>query len=74
MKFKNKLSNRYNILIIVLIILMLILVSKLAVLTIAKGDYYRNRADSTRVQSIPITAAIRTENGLSFPNTARIAS
>ncbi len=66
MNFKNKLRNRYNILIIVLIILMLILVSKLAVLTIAKGDYYRDRADSTRVQNIPITAArgeIRDRNG-----------
>lgn len=66
MKFKNRFSNRYNLLIIVLIILMLILVGKLAILTIAKGDYYREEADKTRVQNIPITAArgeIRDRNG-----------
>ncbi len=66
MNFKGRFGDRYNILIMVLSVLMLVLVVKLAILTIAEGDYYRDMADNKRLKEIPITAPrgeIRDRNG-----------
>ncbi len=66
MRLKPKISDRYNIIIGILIVLMGILVIKLSILTIAKGDHYREMADTKRLKEIPITAPrgeIRDRNG-----------
>ena len=66
MRLRDKLGDRYNILILVLVILLGILVIRLSILTIAKGDYYRDVADNKRFKEIPITAPrgeIRDRNG-----------
>lgn len=55
MKFFEKLLNRYNILTIILAILMLLLSFRLASLTIAQGDYYRDISDNKRLKEIYTT-------------------
>lgn len=56
MKFFNKIKDRYNILTAVTFILLGVLTFRLASLTIAEGDYYRNLADTKRVKEIYTTA------------------
>lgn len=66
MKFFKKISNRYNIVILILIIMMFALTWRLAILNIADGDEYRERADNTRMKNIYTTAPrgeIRDRNG-----------
>lgn len=55
MKFIDKIKNRYNIVVFVLVILMIVLSFRLATLTIAQGDYYRNISDTKRLKEIQIT-------------------
>ncbi|MFS8541048.1 MAG: hypothetical protein LOD89_03030, partial [Tissierellales bacterium] len=66
MKLLEKIKNRYNILIILVSSIMLILSFRLAALTIAMGDYYRDLADNKRLKEIYTTAPrgeIRDRNG-----------
>lgn len=66
MKLLEKIKNRYNILIILICAVMLVLSFRLATLTIAKGDYYRDIADNKRLKEIYTTAPrgeIRDRNG-----------
>ena len=55
MKFFEKMKNRYNIIAFILAILMIALSFRLAILTIAEGDYYRDIADNKRLKEIQIT-------------------
>lgn len=55
MKFFEKMKNRYNIVAFILAILMIALSFRLAILTIAEGDYYRDIADNKRLKEIQIT-------------------
>lgn len=52
----DKIKNRYNILMFILIVLMLALSLKLATLTIAQGDYYRDLSDNKRLREVYTTA------------------
>ncbi len=66
MNFLEKLKDRYNVLILVLVVLMSLLSLQLAILTIAKGDYYRNQADNLRLREVRTVAPrgeIRDRNG-----------
>ena len=56
MKLMDKIKNRYNIIALVLAILMFILSFRLATLTIAQGDYYRDLSDNKRLKEIYTTA------------------
>lgn len=56
MKWLEKIFNRYNILIYVVILLMFALSFRLATLTIVQGDYYRDISDNKRLKEIYITA------------------
>lgn len=56
MKFFKKIKDRYNILTAVTFILLGALTFRLASLTIAEGDYYRELADTKRVKEIYTTA------------------
>lgn len=55
MNFLDKIKNRYNIVIFILAILMIVLSFRLAILTIAEGDYYRDISDNKRLKEIQIT-------------------
>lgn len=55
MKFIDKIKNRYNIVVFILAILMIVLSFRLATLTIAQGDYYRDISDNKRLKEIQIT-------------------
>lgn len=57
MKIIKKITDRYNILTFVLIVLMFALVFRLAILTIAQGDYYRDISDNKRLKEVSTTAA-----------------
>ena len=52
----EKIKDRYNIITFVLIIMMLVLSLRLATLTIAQGDYYRDLSDNKRLKEVYITA------------------
>lgn len=56
MKLKEKLFNRYNLMISLLTIIMMALAFKLATLTLAQGDYYRDLSDNKRVKEVFTTA------------------
>lgn len=56
MKFLNKIKDRYNILTAVTLLLLGLLAIRLASLTIAQGDYYRELADTKRVKEVYTTA------------------
>src|SRR5690625_2983397 len=56
MKFLKRIKDRYNILTAVTLLLLGALVIRLASLTIAQGDYYRELADTKRVKEIYTTA------------------
>ena len=56
MRLIDKIKNRYNILTFILIILMTALSFRLAALTIAQGDYYRDVSDNKRLREVYITA------------------
>ena len=56
MNLFEKLKSRYNILTIILVIIMLTLSFRLATLTVAQGDYYRDIADNKRLKEIYVTA------------------
>ena len=56
MKLMEKLFNRFNLMIIIIAAIMVLLVFKLAALTLAKGDYYRDLSDNKRVKEIYTTA------------------
>ena len=55
MDLKEKLTDRYNIIRFILIVLILLLSVRLAILTIAEGDYYRHIADNKRLKEIKTT-------------------
>ncbi len=55
MRFWDKIKNRYNIMGFVLAILMIVLSFRLATLTIAEGDYYRDISDNKRLKEIQLT-------------------
>ncbi len=55
--FKEKIKNRYNILLIILVIVFFLVTFRLSTLTIIFGDEYREISDNKRVKQIPITAA-----------------
>ncbi len=57
MTLKEKIKNRYNILLIILSIVFLLVAFRLSTLTIVLGDKYREISDNKRVKQIPITAA-----------------
>lgn len=66
MNFFDKFKDRYKILVLVLFILIFALSFRLAVLTIARGDDYRERADNLRLREVEMTAPrgeIRDRNG-----------
>lgn len=56
MKFIEKILSRYNLVTFILIILILAMSLRLAVLTIAQGDYYRDLSDNQRLKEIHTTA------------------
>ena len=56
MNFLEKLKDRYTVITIVLVILISTLSFRLATLTIAQGDYYRNLSDNRRVKEVYTTA------------------
>lgn len=56
MKLIEKILNRYNIVSLILLILMVVLSFRLATLTIAEGDYYRDLSDNKRLKEIYTTA------------------
>lgn len=56
MTLKEKMKNRYNILLIILSIVFLLVAFRLSTLTIVFGDKYREISDNKRVKQIPITA------------------
>lgn len=56
MKIIKKIVNRYNIISLILLILMLVLSFRLATLTIAQGNYYRDLSDNKRLKEIYTTA------------------
>ena len=67
MKILKKLKNRYNIMAIVLFLMMFALVFKLSILTIVKGDDYREESDTKRIKEVSQTAPrgeIRDRNGI----------
>ncbi|WP_054869904.1 penicillin-binding transpeptidase domain-containing protein [Caloranaerobacter sp. TR13] len=57
MTLKEKIKNRYNILLIIISIVFLLVAFRLSTLTIVLGDKYREISDNKRVKQIPITAA-----------------
>ena len=57
MNFLKKLTDRYNIIVIVIIVLMGALILRLSTLTIAQGDYYREISDTRRLREVSTTAA-----------------
>lgn len=66
MKFIKKMTDRYNIITLILVILLGALIIRLSALTIAKGNYYRDISDNRRLKEVSITAArgeIRDRNG-----------
>lgn len=56
MNLIEKIKDRYNIITFVLIIMMLVLSLRLATLTIAQGDYYRDLSDNKRLKEVYITS------------------
>ena len=56
MKLSEKIFNRYNLMIALLVLIMLALIFKLATLTLAQGDYYRDLSDNKRVKEVFTTA------------------
>ncbi len=52
----KKIFNRFNLMIVVLVLMMGVLMFKLATLTLAQGDYYRDLSDNKRVKEIYTTA------------------
>lgn len=56
MNLREKLFNRYNIMVSLLSLIMLALTFKLATLTLAQGDYYRDLSDNKRVKEVFTTA------------------
>lgn len=62
----NKLKDRYTILIIIIVLLFFILSLRLAILTIAQGDHYRDLADNLRLREVKTSAPrgeIKDRNG-----------
>ncbi len=56
MKWVEKFLNRYNTVVLILAFLMVVLSFRLAILTIAEGDYYRELSDNKRVKEVYTTA------------------
>ena len=56
MKLKDKLFNRYSIIVYVLFLLALVLLFRLATLTIAQGEYYRDISDNKRIKEVYTSA------------------
>jgi penicillin-binding protein 2 len=56
MKLSEKIFNRYNLMIALLVLIVLALIFKLATLTLAQGDYYRDLSDNKRVKEVFTTA------------------
>lgn len=66
MNLKEKFKNRYNIMMGVIVLIILILSIRLAVMTIAEGDYYRDISDNKIVKDVykpPIRGEIKDRNG-----------
>ena len=56
MKLIEKIFNRYSVITVILLLLMLVLSFRLATLTIAQGDYYRDLSDNKRLKEVYTTA------------------
>lgn len=56
MKLREKLFNRYSLMIYFLVLISTMLVFRLATLTITQGDYYRDLSDNKRVKEVYTTA------------------
>ncbi|MDR7870275.1 MAG: penicillin-binding transpeptidase domain-containing protein [Tissierellaceae bacterium] len=56
MKLIDKIKNRYNILTFLFVIMVAALSLRLATLTIAQGDYYRDLSDNKRLKEVYVTA------------------
>ena len=56
MKLREKLFNRYSLMIYFLVLITTMLLFRLATLTIAQGDYYRDLSDNKRVKEVYTTA------------------
>ncbi|NLL81493.1 MAG: penicillin-binding protein [Tissierellia bacterium] len=56
LKLIEKIKNRHNIVSIIFLVLVALLISKLSILTIAEGDYYRDISDNKRLKEVYTTA------------------
>ena len=66
MEFKDKITNRFNIIMAVIIFMIIILSIRLAIMTIAQGDYYRDVSDNKIIKDVykaPIRGEIKDVNG-----------
>lgn len=66
MNLKDKLTNRYNIIMAVVILMISVLSIRLAIMTIAEGDHYRDISDNKIVKDIykpAIRGEIKDRNG-----------
>ena len=52
MKFKDRIKDRFDIIMWVIIFLISILALRLAIMTIAKGDYYREVSNNKIIKDI----------------------
>lgn len=66
MDFKDKMKNRFNIIMAVIIFMISVLSIRLAIMTIAQGDYYRDISDNKIIKDVykaPIRGEIKDVNG-----------
>ena len=66
MDFKEKMKNRFNIIMAVIIFMISVLSIRLAIMTIAQGDYYRDISDNKIIKDVykaPIRGEIKDVNG-----------
>nr|WP_300002068.1 penicillin-binding transpeptidase domain-containing protein [Tissierella sp.] len=66
MDLKDKITNRFNIIMAVIVVMIIALSLRLAVLTIAQGEYYRDLSDNKIIKNVykaPIRGEIKDRNG-----------
>lgn len=66
MDFKDKIANRFNIIMIVIIFMISVLSIRLAIMTIVEGDHYRDLSDNKVIKDVykaPIRGEIKDTNG-----------
>lgn len=56
MNLREKFKDRYSIVTLILLALVILLISKLSIMTIAQGDYYRDISDNKRLKEVYTTA------------------